>query len=116
MHESCRAGIKDYGLPSAREAYVEACRATSPGSNHRWSHPAVYLAARDCDWFFLANSSEQASWPVYRDHYQRYVDRVLRGEALSLPERPALERREPDPMPREQQQEELRKLRQRLAL
>jgi len=47
------------GLPSARSAYIEACRAPSPKSAFAWSHPAVYYAGRESDWFFLANSTER---------------------------------------------------------
>ncbi len=116
MHECCRAGIGDLGLPSGRDAYIEACRAPSPKSAQPWSHPAVYLAGRDSDWFFLEHNSEQVSWPVFRDHYQRYVSRVLRGETLQVPEPQAIERKPQDPLPREQQQAELRKLRAKLGL
>ena len=72
MLECCQQGLAEFGLPSAHDAYVEACRAPSPKSAQTWSHPAVYLAGRDSDWFFLANNTERTSWPVFKEHYQKY--------------------------------------------
>ena len=88
MIECCQAGLVEFGLPSPHDAYVEACQASSPKSAQPWSHPAVYLAGRDSDWFFLANNEERITWPVYREHYQRYCSAVLRGEDLSVPAAP----------------------------
>ena len=68
MLECCQQGLTDLGLPSARDAYIEACRAPAPRADQAWSHPAVYLAGRDSDWYFLANNTERSSWPVFRDH------------------------------------------------
>ena len=111
MLECCQAGLADLGLPSAHDAYIEACQAASPKSAQPWSHPAVYLAGSDSDWFFLANNEERVAWPVYREHYQRYVAAVLRGETLEVPTPEALERQAPEPLSREEQIEELKKLR-----
>ena len=116
MLECCQQGLTDLGLPSARDAYIEACRAPAPRADQAWSHPAVYLAGRDSDWFFLANNTERTSWPVYRDHYQRYCTRVMRGETLQVPAPQALEQHTPDPLSPEQQLVELRKLRETTGL
>ncbi|MEH6589895.1 MAG: replication protein P [Halioglobus sp.] len=112
MHECCQQGLSDFGLPTAHAAYVEACNASSPKSAQAWSHPAVYLAGRDSDWFFLANNVERVTWPFYRDHYQRYCARVMRGEELAVPEPEALERDEVEPLSKEEQLAELRRLRE----
>jgi hypothetical protein len=112
MHECCQHGLSDFGLPSAHDAYVEACNAPSPKSAQAWSHPAVYLAGRDSDWFFLGNNVERISWPIYRDHYQQYCGRVMRGESLVVPEPAALERDAVEPLSKEEQLEELRRLRE----
>ena len=53
MLECCVQALGEMGLPDARSAYLEACRAGSPKSAQPWSHPAVYLAGRDSDWVFL---------------------------------------------------------------
>ncbi len=116
MHECCQQGLVDLGLPAPHDAYLEACRAQAPRSAQVWSHPAVYLAGRDSDWFFLANNSERVTWPVYRDHYQGYCARVMRGERLEVPAPEALEKPATKPLSREEQLRELRKLREQTGL
>jgi hypothetical protein len=112
MHECCQQGLADIGLPPAHDAYLEACNAPSPRSAQPWSHPAVYLAGRDSDWFFLANNEERLTWPVFRGHYQQYCSRVLRGETLEVPAPEALERKAPEPLSADEQLVELKRLRE----
>jgi hypothetical protein len=112
MLECCQQGLAEFGLPSAHDAYVEACQAPSPKTSHHWSHPAVYLAGRDSDWFFLANNTERSSWPVFKEHYQRYCALVLQGETLTPPTAEALERKPAKPLSKDDQLAELRKLRE----
>jgi hypothetical protein len=112
MLECCQQGLADIGLPTAHDAYLEACNASSPKAAQPWSHPAVYLAGRDSDWFFLANNSERIAWPVFRDHYQRYCAAVMRGERLEVPVPEALEHADAEPLPAEAQLAALRKLRE----
>lgn len=116
MHECCQAGIDAFGLPQAHDAYVEACRAGTPKSAQPWSHPAVYLAGRDSDWFFLANNEERVAWPVFREHYQAWCTRVMAGEELSVPEPEAIEKQAAEPLDREAQLAELKKLREETGL
>ncbi|MHA7817584.1 MAG: replication protein P [Pseudohaliea sp.] len=116
MHCCCREAATDLGLPPARAAYEEACAAPVPRAAQRWSHPAVYLAGRDSGWFFLANQPEAASWPVFRDHYERYCSRVLAGETLEMPAAPALEQQQGTPLSDKEQLARLRQLRQELDL
>jgi hypothetical protein len=116
MLECCQQGLADLGLPTAHDAYREACRAAAPRSAQAWSHPAVYLAGRDSDWFFLANNTERISWPVFRDHYQRYCTRVMKGESLRIPQPPQLEQHKAAPLSRDDQLAELRKLREQAGL
>lgn len=116
MHECCQQGLAELGLPMARDAYLEACKAPAPRSAQPWSHPAVYLAGRDSDWFFLANNEERISWPVYRDHYTRYCTRALRGETLEIPTPEALEKRPHEPLTAEAQLKELRLLREKSGI
>ena len=116
MLECCHQGLPDLGLPSARDAYMEACRAPAPRASQQWSHPAVYLAGKDSDWYFLTNNTERSSWPVFREHYQRDCARVLQGETLTLPPREQLEHRESKPLSRDSQLAELKKLREGAGL
>ena len=90
MIEACRFSLSDLGLPTAYEAYREACLAPSPKVEAPWQHPAVYLAGRDSDWFFLANEPEAKTWPVFRGHYERWANRAARGEVLEGPEQLAI--------------------------
>ena len=90
MLESCQDALGDLGLPNARSAYFEACRAGSPKSAQPWSHPVVYLAGRDAGWFFLANEPEQKTWPVFREKFREYCARLIAGEQLSVPAPEAL--------------------------
>lgn len=116
MLENCRQCVTGLGLPPLREAYLEACNARSPKSAQAWSHPAVYLAGRDCGWFFLAGTAEERGLPVFRGHYERYCARVMRGEELSIPAPEALERPAPQPLSRKEQRERLRRLREETGL
>ena len=115
MHEFCRAGLTEFGLPSERAAYLEACRAGSPKLAHTWSHPAVYLAGRDAGWFTLSSESESVSFPLFQKHYAAYVDKVLAGEPLSVPALPD-QREHHEPLPADQQLEQLKRLRESLTL
>lgn len=116
MLDCCREAAGDLGLPRATDAYREACIAGNPKSAQAWSHPAVYLAGRDSDWFFLANNPESVTWPVFRRHYEAYCARVLHGEVLEIPEPAALERDAPEPLSREEQLQALAKLRKESGL
>ncbi|TXS96820.1 hypothetical protein FV139_04515 [Parahaliea maris] len=116
MHECCQAGLAEFGLPSTRDAYREACNAPSPKAAQRWSHPAVYLAGRDSEWFFLANNTEQKALPVFERHYREYCARVMRGEQLTIPPEQALEHHEAAPLPVEEQLAQLKKLREETGI
>jgi len=116
MLESCTASLESLGLPAPRDAYLEACRAPSPKSAQPWSHPAVYLAGRDSDWFALAGEPESRTWPVFREHYQRYCSAVLRGEQLEIPAPAALEQQPGTPMSAEERKAALAELREKTGL
>ena len=116
MIEACRHSLSDLGLPSPYDAYKEACLAPSPKTEAPWSHAAVYLAGRDSDWFFLATEPESKSWPVYREHYERWVSRAARGEILEGPERVALSAPQEDAPSAEEQVTHLARLRKEIGL
>ncbi|MEM9256494.1 MAG: replication protein P [Pseudomonadota bacterium] len=116
MLECCQSGLLEFGLPEPRAAYIEACNAASPKSAQTWSHPAVYLAGRDSDWFLLSNSSEQVSWPIFKSHYASYCAAALRGEVLSIPEQAALQQTSAKPLSPEAQRKALSRLRKDTGL
>ena len=116
MIDACRHGMSDLGLPSPYDAYREACLAPSPKSEAAWRHPAVYLAVCDCGWFFLANEAEHRTWPLFREHYERWVSRAARGEILKGPERVSIAPPDDEPPSTEEQITQLAQLRREIGL
>ena len=104
------------GLPEAHAAYIEACQAPSPKAAHNWSHPAVYHAGKAADWYFLANNSEKAAFPVFERHYQLLCERVIAGEELAPPQVHALPETVERPLTKEENQARLKALREDLGL
>jgi hypothetical protein len=88
MHQFCIDYLQQIGIPSAHDAYIEACSATSPKREASWSHPIVYLAGRDTGWYELANEREAYILPNFERHFSAYLDRVLAGETFELPALP----------------------------
>ena len=69
-------------LPTAYNAYIEACNAPSPKKNYPWSHPVVYYAGKKSHWYFLMNTSESLAFPVFKSNYESYCEQVLAGASL----------------------------------
>lgn len=86
MHECCERAFGSVGIPSPRRAYREACEARSPRHEYPWSHPLAYHAGRDAGWFFLEQTAEAVSWPVFRERYLALCRRALAGETFAAPE------------------------------
>ncbi len=104
----CDSEYDMYGLPDVRAAYIEACMASSaPQDRANWSHPAVYYAGRESDWFFLANNPEKQTYPVFEHNYQLLCQRVRKGEELSLPTQKALPEKIVQPLSQQEQLERL---------
>lgn len=103
-----------HGLPDTRAAYIEACNAPHPKAEQSWSHPAVYFAGEQTGWFFIDNNPEYKSFPVFETNYKRTCERVYRGEALQLPDLPALPEKVFEPLSAEARSEALKKLRKAL--
>jgi len=80
--KACEQGLDLFGLPSPRQAYIEACEASSPKRDYPWSHEAVYLAGQGAGWFVIASESESTSFPLFDYHYQLLCRRVISGERL----------------------------------
>lgn len=82
--DTCKSGESLFGLPKAHDAYLEACRKPSPKSVQNWSHSAVYLAGKATGWFELANQTEGQIFPLFEYHYSQLIQRVLKGEELTV--------------------------------
>ena len=107
---------QQYGLPDARAAYVEACRAPSPKAEFKWSHPAVYHAARATDWFFITNNPERIVFPVFQRNYQILCERVIKGEEIDMPILKALPEEITRVLSKEEQKAHLKKMRKEIGI
>lgn len=82
------------GLPSTRDAYLEACQKSHAPLQAGWSHAAVHLAARRTGHFQLRSEPEKSTWPAFQSAYKEYVAQVAKGERLVVDQPAALP--EPD--------------------
>lgn len=112
----CQGDLASHGLPDPHRAYLEACHAPSPKAEYKWSHPAVYFAGRDCDWFFLASSPERTAFPLFKQNYQRWCARVVAGEALPEITVPRIESDTSTPLRPEENKARLETLRKELKI
>jgi hypothetical protein len=113
---ACEEGPALFGLPTARQAYYEACRADSPKAQAAWSHPAVYLAGRATGWFLLASEPEDKVLPLFDYHYHALCQRAMRGEPLDMVAPEALPRSVAQPLSGEENHARMQTLREQLGL
>lgn len=71
------------GLPPVDRAYHEACEGSGRPAEYSWSHPAVYVAARDAGFWSLRREPSRTTWPAFRRAYEDACRRVQAGEDLS---------------------------------
>lgn len=116
LRRFCEPSPTELGVPDARNAYNEACRAPSPKQAHPWSHPIVYHAGRETDWFFLASAPESVALPVFKRNYELLLHRLLEGETLEQPLMKALPETIEQPLSREERKARLRALRAELNI
>lgn len=76
---------KAYGLPDPRSAYLEVCACRVDPLTYKWSHPAVFFAGSETDWYKLKSEEERVSWPLFEQSYLKIVDKVIAGERLKIP-------------------------------
>ncbi|WP_108126063.1 replication protein P [Saccharospirillum mangrovi] len=72
------------GLPSTRDAYLEACQNSHAPSQTRWQHPAVQWAARETGYFKLRSEPERHSWPAFESVYRNLIERLADGEEIDF--------------------------------
>ncbi|ROS01639.1 hypothetical protein EDC56_2083 [Sinobacterium caligoides] len=106
------SALDSLGLPDVRSAYVEACNAPKPRRSHQWSHPAVYFAGQQTDWFLIESGSEYKVFPIFKGHYDRLCERVRQGEELVVEPPLALPETINRPLNSEQRRAALDKLKQ----
>lgn len=113
--EYCDKAYSLFGLPEARSAYIEACRAPQPKSGFAWSHPAIYYAGKATDWFFLSSESERIVFPVFKRNYEMLCERVIKGEELTAPMVKALPKEVHIPLTKKENQKHLAELKKSLG-
>ncbi|GJM13727.1 MAG: hypothetical protein DHS20C12_21300 [Pseudohongiella sp.] len=114
--KACEAGLDLFGLPSPRQAYIEACSASSPKRDFQWSHEAVYLAGQAAGWFVLASEPEATSFPLFDYHYQLLCRRVINGEKLEASAPAPLPEKVATPLSKSEAKARFAKLRDELEL
>ncbi len=114
--QACEKGFALFGLPSARDAYIEACRASSPKRDFDWSHPAVYLAGQAVGWFELANEPESSMLPRFSYHYELLCRKVINGEDMKLQAAEPLPEKVERPLAGKETQARIAKMRKDLGL
>jgi hypothetical protein len=83
----CRPKPEAVGLPSKDAAWTEAMR-HAMNTRHRWSHPAVLLAAKATGTHDLRNADAFQARELrqrFDRHYEQLVLQVAKGEELSMP-------------------------------
>lgn len=103
-------------LPTAYDAYVEACHAHSPKENHEWTHPAIYYAGKQSNWRFLAENEERIAFPVFKEKYEALCAKVTAGEVLPAIETLALPETIAAPLSKTENAERMSALRKELNI
>jgi hypothetical protein len=116
LRNYCDPKPHELGIPDAHAAYVEACRAPQPKQAQAWSHPIVYHAGRESDWFLLANSPESVAFPVYKRNYELLIERLLNGESLDIPVPKGLPEEIGTPLTLEERKQRLQQMRATLGI
>lgn len=116
IRKFCDPKPEEMGLPDVYSAYLEACRAATPKIDQTWSHPAVYLAGKASDWFFLANNIETKAFPVFKRNFEVLCQRVMSGEKLDMPIRKAITENSNHPLTNAERKDRLKKMRRELDI
>ena len=116
FRELCKVKPEDIGLPNVKQAYVEACRASSPKAKYKWTHPAVYHAGKATGWFELSTFGEEQIYPRFKSFYAEMCDRVMKGERLDVPAVEALPEKVSIVLTQEQNEQQMAKLRRSLKI
>ncbi|NYZ69855.1 Replication protein P [Endozoicomonas sp. SM1973] len=79
----CQPKLEELGLPEAEVAYREACRHSHEPLKAKWSHQAVYEAAKQTGFFELKSMAEKHILPVFTRNYDIITKKILKGEPIS---------------------------------
>ncbi|WP_163833350.1 replication protein P [Spartinivicinus ruber] len=79
----CQPKLEELGLPEAEIAYREACRHSHEPLKAKWTHQAVYEAAKQTGFFELKSMAEKHILPVFIRNYDIITKKILKGEPIS---------------------------------
>ena len=86
VYEFCFPTPEEIGLPTELKAWQEANDHAHEPAQWRWSHRAVYLAARFTGWFELRRQSSpesiRATRKKFNEKYQELVSALAKGKEL----------------------------------
>ncbi len=85
-----------YGLPSPRDAYLEACLCRINPLEYKWTHAAVYHAGAKTGWYSLRGDEEVKTWPMFEKNYDEQIDHIIQGQILTIPKVPLIENHQED--------------------
>ena len=78
------------GIPSAAQAYKEACSARNDFENFSWSHPIVFYIGTETGWDFLWTQSEKETFKEFLSNYNNLIDDFINGKVFRDPNFPQL--------------------------
>lgn len=85
FRELCQISPADFGLPDAKTAMYEFCSAPYPKAKQTYSHEIVYLAGAAVGQQAMEHLMEKDLLPLYEYQYQVLIDRLMKGEVLTMP-------------------------------
>lgn len=72
------------GLPTAKQAYYEACLAKSPKAQQKYTHAIVFYAGAATGWHELASFAECDILPRFEANYEVLLAKLKAGEDISM--------------------------------
>ena len=85
----CKPQPEDLGLPSAEQAYKEACDHSHHVYRHKWTHPIVYQCGAEASWYSIRTCSSKAeiaaNKKLFLQAYESLCKRVMAGEVFDVP-------------------------------
>lgn len=79
----CKPTAEDLGLPSVHLAYREACLNSHPQAEKKWSHDAIYHAAKETGFHQLSTLPQAQSFVMFERNYEIITRKLLTGEVLT---------------------------------
>ena len=101
-------------LPTAKEAYFEACNKPTPKASQAWSHPIVFLSGRDTGWSILHSQIEATAFPRFQNIFEKYRDRLAGGETFSIENKEGTKKLKQKPAAKRYNREQIKALKSSL--